>query len=57
MITSTTAITASVPSQNSTFFDDFYTGANMASDPIGRPRQKLSPATPTPIITTQGICC
>jgi hypothetical protein len=37
LITSTTAVTTSPPSQNSTFFDDFYTGANMASDPIGSP--------------------
>jgi hypothetical protein len=37
LITSTTAVTASVPSLNSTFFDDFYTGANMASVAIGSP--------------------
>ncbi len=37
LITSTTAVTTSPPSQNSTFFDDFYTGANMAPDPIGSP--------------------
>jgi hypothetical protein len=37
VITSTTAVTASVPSLNSTFFDDFYTGANMASVAIGSP--------------------
>ena len=37
VITSTTTVTASVPSVNSTFFDDFFTGANMASDPIGSP--------------------
>jgi hypothetical protein len=37
VITSTTAVTTSPPSLNSTFFDDFYTGANMASDPIGSP--------------------
>jgi hypothetical protein len=37
VITSTTAVTTSVSSLNSTFFDDFYTGANMASDPIGSP--------------------
>ncbi len=37
VITSTTASTTNIPSQSSTFFDDFYTGANMASDPIGTP--------------------
>jgi hypothetical protein len=37
VITSTTAWTGTIPSQNSTFFDDFYTGANMANDPIGSP--------------------
>ena len=37
VITSTTAVTTLPPTQNSTFFDDFYTGANMASDPIGSP--------------------
>jgi hypothetical protein len=37
LITSTTAVTASPPSLNTTFFDDFYTGANMASVAIGSP--------------------
>jgi hypothetical protein len=37
VITSTTVVTTSISSLNSTFFDDFYTGANMASDPIGSP--------------------